>query len=71
MTTLMYVKPGCPYCQDARDALTPQGAQWEERDATKDAAFKAELMEHSNGTGVVPTILEDGRVVSVGWKGRG
>jgi len=66
----MYVKPGCPYCQAARDAMRADGLDWEERDATADRAWRAELMEHSRGSGVVPTIVApDG--VTVGWQGRG
>ena len=66
----MYVKPGCPYCQQARDSLSAQALDWEERDATTDAGWKAELMEHSRGSGVVPTIVgPDG--VTVGWNGHG
>ena len=30
----MYVKPGCPYCEGARERLGSQGLDWEERDAT-------------------------------------
>jgi glutaredoxin 3 len=67
---IMYVKPGCPYCQVARDAMRADGLDWEERDATADPAWRAELMEHSRGSGVVPTIVApDG--VTVGWQGRG
>lgn len=67
----MYVKPGCPYCQAARDHMTAGGVSWEERDATTRADWRAELLEHSRGTGLVPTILEDDRVITVGWKGGG
>ncbi|HEY7633042.1 MAG TPA: glutaredoxin family protein [Thermoleophilaceae bacterium] len=67
---VMYVKPGCPYCQQAREALTADGLQWEERDATTNRDWRDELMEHSSGSGVVPTIVApDG--VTVGWNGRG
>jgi glutaredoxin 3 len=67
---IMYVKPGCPYCQQARDALSAEGLDWEERDATTDRGWRAELMEHSRGSGVVPTIVApDG--VTVGWNGKG
>jgi glutaredoxin 3 len=66
----MYMKPGCPYCQAAREGLSAQGLEWEERDATVNPAWRAELMEHSRGSGVVPTIVApDG--VSVGWQGGG
>jgi hypothetical protein len=32
----MYIKPGCPYCQRAREHLAAVGEQVEERDATPD-----------------------------------
>jgi glutaredoxin 3 len=67
---IMYVKPGCPYCQKARDALGAEGLGWEERDATSNPAFREELFRHSNGSGVVPTIVS-GEGVQVGWEGRG
>ena len=67
---VMYVKPGCPYCDGARERLHDQGLDWEERDATADAGWRAELMEHSRGSGVVPTIVApDG--VTIGWEGKG
>jgi glutaredoxin len=67
----MYVKPGCPYCAQARDGLRAEGIDWEERDATSRPDWRAELMGFSKATGRVPTIVEDDRVISVGWKGHG
>lgn len=62
MSTVMYVKPGCPYCQRAREHLGSEGELVEERDATVDQTWKAELMELTAGRGTVPTIVwEDGR----------
>ncbi|HEU0317654.1 MAG TPA: glutaredoxin [Solirubrobacteraceae bacterium] len=68
---VMYVKPGCPYCQQARDGLRADGIDWEERDATTRPDWRAELMTYSKKTGRVPTIVQDDRVISVGWKGHG
>ena len=66
---IMYVKPGCPYCESAREGLRDEGLTWEERDATADPDWKRELFEHSP-RGVVPTIVTpDG--VTVGWHGGG
>jgi glutaredoxin len=66
---IMYVKPACPYCQAARESMSAQGIDWEERDATTSAEWKRELYEHSP-QGVVPTVVSpDG--VTVGWEGRG
>jgi glutaredoxin len=70
-STVMYVKPRCPYCEQARQALRAEGTEFEERDATTRADWKAELMTHSRDTGMVPTIVRGDEVVSVGWKGHG
>ncbi len=68
---VMYVKPDCPHCQTARDEMTAEGLEWEERDATTSADWKAELMRHSRDTGTVPTVVMGDEVVTIGWKGRG
>ena len=68
----MYVKPGCPYCQAAREHLAAEGETVEERDATQNQAWKDELMGYTNSRGVVPTIVTDEGQVQVGFPpGRG
>ena len=69
----MYVKPDCPYCQAAREHLAAAGEAIEERDATQNAGWKAELMRYTRNAGVVPTIVRnDGADVQVGFPpGRG
>jgi glutaredoxin 3 len=72
MSVVMYVKPGCPYCEAAREHLRSAGEEFEERDATADPAWKAELMRHSRDTGLVPTIVRESGQVEVGFPpGRG
>jgi len=72
MGVVMYVKPGCPYCQAAREHLDAEGVSVEERDATADATWKAELMGYTNRRGVVPTIVREDGSVQVGFPpGRG
>jgi glutaredoxin 3 len=73
MSAVMYVKPGCPYCQAAREHLAKQGESVEERDATQEPEWKAELMGYTNNRGVVPTIVRGaGERVQVGFPpGRG
>lgn len=67
---VMYVKPGCPWCQAARDSMSAEGVEWEERDATSSAEWRGELFRHSRDTGIVPTIVgPDG--TTVGWEGHG
>lgn len=68
----MYVKPGCPYCQAAREHLREAGEEVEERDATTSEVWKTELMGFTNNRGLVPTIVRDGVREQVGFPpGRG
>ena len=68
----MYVKPACPHCEAAREHFAARAEAVEERDATADARWRAELMELTNGRGIVPTIVRDGRREQVGFPpGRG
>jgi glutaredoxin 3 len=72
MSVVMYVKPGCPYCQAAREHLAAQGEDVEERDATQNSEWRAELMGYTNNRGVVPTIVRQDAKVQVGFPpGRG
>jgi glutaredoxin 3 len=71
MSVVMYVKPGCPYCQAAREHLAAEGEVVEERDATANPVWKAELMSYTNNRGTVPTIVR-GDEAQVGFPpGRG
>ena len=71
MTTVMYVKPGCPYCEAAREDMRERGEAWQEKDATRDPFWRRELMRHTRNTGIVPTIVR-GDDVQVGFPpGRG
>jgi len=74
MTVVMYTKPNCPYCAAAREHLTAEGVEFQEKDATRDPFWKRELMRYSGGSGVVPTIVTtgDAEEVQVGFPpGRG
>jgi glutaredoxin 3 len=73
MSVVMYVKPGCPYCQAAREHLAAEGVEVEERDATENPAWRDELMGYTNDRGIVPTIVRgEDESVQVGFPpGRG
>jgi len=59
MSLVMYVKPGCPYCQEARDYYTSQKISFTEYDAQND------LKRRDDPT--VPCIVQDGKYVGSGW----
>jgi len=63
----MYVKPGCPYCQRARDHYNSKGIEFVEYDAQSDLDRQKEMLEISGGDLVVPCIVIDGEYVQSGW----
>ena len=67
MSVVMYTKPGCPYCQRARDHYNSNGVAFIEYDAQNDRARQREMLEISGGDLVVPCIVIDGEYVQSGW----
>ena len=67
MGLVLYVKPGCPYCQQARDHYRAAGEAWTEYDAQNDKARRREMFVYSGDDPTVPCIVRDGRYVQSGW----
>ncbi len=63
----MYIKPGCPYCQKARDYYNSQGTAFIEYDAQSDPARRKEMFAYADGDPTVPCIVENGVYVGSGW----
>jgi glutaredoxin 3 len=53
-----------------RDWLEFRGCEFVEYDVETDAAAMARLRGMAGGQRAVPVLVEDGRVVEVGWQGR-
>ena len=64
---IIYTKPGCPYCQQARDYYNSKGITFIDRDAQTNKQFRAEMFKHSGGDPTVPCIVKDGKYVQSGW----
>jgi glutaredoxin 3 len=64
---VIYVKPGCPYCQQAREHYNAQGIPFVEYDAQTDRARRKEMLAYSAGDPTVPCIVADGVYQSSGW----
>jgi glutaredoxin len=71
VAVVMYVKPGCPWCEQQRDRFRSAGVEWQELDAQADPEARAELIRLTRGTRTVPTVVEDGVLASVGFDGHG
>lgn len=63
----MYIKPGCPYCEKARDYYNENNVAFTEYDAENDPQRKKEMLAFSDGDPTVPCIVEDGVYVASGW----
>ncbi len=67
MSLVIYTKPGCPYCQKARDFYNENNIEFTEYDAQNDSTRKREMLDFSSGDLVVPCIVENGEYVQSGW----
>ena len=67
MGLVLFTKPDCPYCQQARDYYNSQGIPFTEYDAQNDRARRAEMFGYSHGDPTVPCIVQDGKYVQSGW----
>ena len=67
MALVIYTKPGCPYCQQARDHYNANGIDFIEYDAQNDRSRRKEMLEYSGGDLVVPCIVQDGQYIGSGW----
>jgi glutaredoxin 3 len=67
MSITIYTKPGCPYCEKAREYYRANGIDFVDYDAQNDKARQREMLELSNGDLVVPCIVENGVYVGSGW----
>jgi glutaredoxin 3 len=67
MSLVMYIKPGCPYCQRARDYYSENNISFVEYDAENDSARRKEMFGFSGGDPTVPCIVENGKFVQSGW----
>lgn len=67
MSIVIYTKPDCPYCQQARDFYNAEGIAFTEYDAQNNRTRRAEMLSFSNGDPTVPCIVENGKYKVSGW----
>lgn len=67
MALVIYTKPECPYCEQARDYYNSKGLAFVDYDAQNDRARRAEMFKFSGGDPTVPCIVEDGKYIQSGW----
>jgi glutaredoxin 3 len=67
----LFGSAGCPQTQEMREWLEWRGAEFTEYDIETDAQARKRVRALSGGQRMVPILVEDGKVVQVGWQGRG
>ena len=61
----------CPYTRDMRDWLEARRADFVEYDVEVEPDARARMRRLAGGQRMVPVLVEEGRVVQIGWQGRG
>ncbi len=71
MTTLeLYGSSQCPYTRELRDWLEWTRRDFHEFDVDADPEANARMRSLSGGGRSVPILVENGKVIQVGWQGR-
>jgi glutaredoxin len=72
MATLeLYGSARCPYTQELREWLEWTRRDFREYDVDADPEARARMNALDSSVRTVPVLVEDGKVVQVGWQGRG
>lgn len=61
----------CPYTRDMRDWLEARRADFVEYDVDVEPDARARMRRLAGAQRMVPVLVEEGRVVQIGWQGRG
>jgi len=67
----LYGTAGCTYTQELREWLEWKGKEFAEFDVELDAQARARLHALAPAPWTVPVLVQDGKVIQVGWQGRG
>ncbi|MBB5342399.1 Uxx-star family glutaredoxin-like (seleno)protein [Tunturibacter empetritectus] len=72
MATLeLYGSARCPYTQELREWLEWTRRDFTEYDVEADSEARARMNALDSSVRTVPVLVEDGKVIQVGWQGRG
>jgi glutaredoxin len=61
----------CPYTQEMREFLEWRGLEFVEYDVERDHIARDRMRALAGSPHTVPVLVEEGKVVQVGWQGRG
>jgi len=67
----LYGTAGCPYTQELRESLEWSRRDFMEYDVEADSEARKRLRSFDSSLSTVPVLVEDGKIIQVGWQGRG
>ena len=67
----LYGTASCPYTQELRESLEWNRRQFQEYDIEADPKARQRLRSIDSSLYTVPVLVEDGKVIQIGWQGRG
>lgn len=66
----LYGTASCPYTNEMREWLEWRGVEFTEYDVERDPQAHERLRQIVRPPLLVPTLLENGKVIHIGWQGR-
>ena len=67
----LYGTATCPYTSELREWLEWKGNKFTEYDVERDMEARERMWHIAQPPYTVPLLVEDGKVIQVGWQGRG
>jgi len=67
----IYGTASCPYTSEMREWLEWKGSEFAEYDVESDTKARERMRALAQAPFTVPILVEDGKVIQVGWQGRG
>ena len=66
----LYGTARCPYTEEMRDWLEWKRSDFVEYDVEADPVARRRMRDVAGGQRNIPLLVEDGKVVQIGWQGR-
>jgi glutaredoxin len=63
----LYIKPGCPSCEEAESFYRRKGISIEIHNAQDDPVMKQKMLDLARGNPTTPAIVIDGKYAQSGW----
>jgi glutaredoxin len=67
----LFGSASCPHTREMREWLEWRGAEFVEFDVEADPAARNRMRNLTGGQRTVPVLVDNGKVVQIGWQGRG